>query len=297
LRVLVTNDDGIGSPGLIALAGVAHERGHDAIVVAPNWDSSGSSAAVTGVTVGGELVTEHHSWPGWADGAVLAVNATPALICRLAFEGGFGPPPDVVLSGINRGANTGRAILHSGTVGAAFTAYHERRPALAVSLAVNDGVDGQGTHWATSAMIAGVLFDWLTSERRHLVLNCNVPNVPRHQLRGIRVGPLTPGGVSQTSVSQLTGGTRPVTVGPAIDDTRALDDIRAFDDQLPVLDSLPVEGHITDVGRTDFELVAVGYASVTAVVPVVEDPSLDLALALGPEILGPRPFWSDVVEP
>jgi 5'-nucleotidase len=271
LRVLITNDDGIGSPGLSALAAVAHERGHDAFVVAPNWDSSGSSAAVMGVTVGPELVAESHGWPGWAPGAVLAVNATPALICRLAFEGAFGPPPDVVLSGINRGANTGRAIIHSGTVGAAFTAYHEQRPALAVSLAVNDMVDGQGAHWATSATIAGRLFDWLTSERRHVVLNCNVPNVPLDQLRGVRVGRLATVGVSQTSLSERAGAQFPFTVG-------------AGDDDIEPFDHPPAAGLAGT--PTDAALLQDGYACVTAVVPVVEDPSLDLPTALGPGVLG-----------
>ena len=289
LRVLITNDDGIGSPGLSALAAVAFERGHDAFVVAPNWDSSGSSAAVTGVTVGRELVAERYSWPGWAPGAVVSVNATPALICRLAFEGAFGPPPDIVLSGVNRGANTGRAILHSGTVGAAFTAYHEHRPALAVSLAVNDLADRQGAHWATSAIVAGLLFDWLTSERRHVALNCNVPNVARHELRGIRVGRLATGGTSQTSLSELTGGTRPLTLGAGGYN------IESFDDPPQGYDDGPGAGRAGDLGGTergnlrDTELVAAGYACVTAVVPVVEDPSIDLALALGPDILGPAP--------
>jgi 5'-nucleotidase len=271
LRVLITNDDGIGSAGLTALASIALERGHDAFVVAPNWDSSGSGAAVTGVTIGRELVTERHSWPGWAPGAVLAVNATPALICRLAIEGGFGPAPDVVLSGINRGANTGRAILHSGTVGAAFTAYHERRPALAVSLAVGDSADGHGAHWATSAMIAGLLFDWLTSEPRHVVLNCNVPNVPRHELRGIRVGRLAAVGTSQTAVSERTGGALPLTLGAGEDDIDGLAD--PGDD-----------GRASEL--TDTALIEEGYASVTAVIPVVEDLSFDLAGALGPGVLG-----------
>ena len=277
LRVLITNDDGIGSAGLIALASVALERGHDVFVVAPNWDSSGSTAAVAGVTVGRDLVAERHSWPGWAPGVVLAVNATPALICRLAIEGAFGPAPDVVLSGVNRGANTGRAILHSGTVGAALTAYNEQRPALAVSLAGSDSSDGHGAHWATSAMTAGLLFDWLTSEPRHVVLNCNVPNVPRHELRGIRVGRLAVVGTSQSTLSEQAGGTLPFTVGGVEHDIDALDVVDALDGPM-------------DEGRTgqltDSALLAAGYASVTAVIPVVEDPSLDLAAALGPGVLG-----------
>ena len=224
LRVLITNDDGITSPGLSVLAEVARSRGHDAFVVAPNWDSSGSSAAVTGVTVGLELVPERQPWPGWPAGAVLAVNATPALIVRLAFQGAFGPAPDVVLSGINRGANTGRAILHSGTVGAAFTAYHEERPALAMSLGFNGVVDGQGAHWATAAMVAGQLFDWLVSEQRHVALNCNVPNVPLEQLRGIRVGRLAAVGVSQTSLSERSGASLPLMVGAGEHDVDAIGD-------------------------------------------------------------------------
>jgi 5'-nucleotidase len=288
LRVLVTNDDGIQSPGLSALAGVASERGHDTIVVAPNWDSSGASASVTGVTQGHDLLVEQHSWTGWAPGAVLSMNATPALICRSAFQGAFGRPPDIVLSGINRGANTGRAILHSGTVGAAFTAYHEHRPALAVSLDVTGSfvvtgpIDGWAdgspdgsvkagrAHWATAAIIAGRLFDWLSAEMRHVVLNCNVPNVPIDEVRGIRVGRLAAVGASQTTVTEQTGELLPLTVGAATDDGEAHDD--------PVAASL--------ANPTDSELLQIGYACVTAVVPVVEDPSLELTTALGPNILG-----------
>jgi 5'-nucleotidase len=274
LRVLITNDDGITSPGLSVLAEVARSRGHDAFVVAPNWDSSGSSAAVTGVTVGLELVPERQAWPGWPAGAVLAVNATPALIVRLAFQSAFGPAPDVVLSGVNRGANTGRAILHSGTVGAAFTAYHEGRPALATSLGFNDVADGQGAHWATAATVAGRLFDWLVSEQRHVALNCNVPNVPLEQLRGIRVGRLAAVGVSQTSLSERSGASLPLTVGAGEHDVDAM------------ADGLSTPGATAGVA-TDAALIKAGIASVTAVVPVVEDSSVDLAAALGPGLLGP----------
>jgi 5'-nucleotidase len=281
LRVLITNDDGIQSPGLSALARVAHERGHDTIVVAPNWDSSGASAAVTGVTQGRDLLVERHSWAGWAPGAVLSVNATPALICRSACQGAFGQPPDVVLSGINRGANTGHAILHSGTVGAAFTAYHERRPSLAVSLAVAELADGRSAHWSTAAMVAGRLFDWLAGEMRHVVLNCNVPNVPEDAVRGIRVGRLAPVGTSQTAITERGGELLHVTVGAPVDPLKG-DTVQG--------DSADGAGAYEAEGRlgppTDTALLGNGYASVTAVVPVVEDPGLELATALGPSVLG-----------
>lgn len=292
LRVLVTNDDGIQSAGLVALAGVARERGHDTIVVAPNWDSSGASAAVTGITEGRDLLEERHDWPGWEHGAVLSVRATPAFISRSAFLGVFGERPDVVISGINRGANTGRAILHSGTVGAAFTAYHQGCPALAVSLAVVEPVtepdgqrgakppnaeplsaeplsDGLGPHWLTAAIVAGRLLDWLVGEMRHVVLNCNVPNVPPSELRGLRVGRLAAVGAAQTAVVERSGELLPLTVGAGADST-------------------PYgSGEITSPeAATDAALLRDGYAAVTAVVPVVEDTSVDLASALGPDVLG-----------
>jgi 5'-nucleotidase len=268
--VLITNDDGIGSPGLRALAEVARDRGHDTLVAAPSWDSSGASAAVTGVTREQHLLVEAHDWVDWEPGTVLAVNATPALICRSALQGIYGQPPHLVLSGINRGANTGRAILHSGTVGAALTAYNQQRPALAISLAVMGPVGPPDAHWATAAVIAGRLLEWLASETRPIVLNCNVPNVPRDELRGLRVGRLAPVGTSQTSLTEQTGDLVPVTVGAGDGATSRRDD--------PAAPTSP--GALTDAA-----LLEEGYACVTAVIPVTEDPNVELASALGPGIL------------
>lgn len=261
MRVLVTNDDGIDSPGIAALAAVARDRGHDTLVAAPSWDSSGASAAVTGVSEARRLVAEPRSWPGWPRDGVLAVNATPALICWSAIRGELGAPPDVVLSGINRGANTGRAILHSGTVGAAFTAYQHRRPALAVSLAVLEPVDPARAHWETAAGIAGWLFDWLIGAGRPMALNCNVPDVPRQGLRGVRVARLAPVGAVRSAITEPTGGTVPLEIGGS-------------------------SGLTNGSGRganaeTDTDLVWQGFACVTAVVPVVEDPDVDLYGVIG----------------
>ncbi|HEY3942443.1 MAG TPA: 5'/3'-nucleotidase SurE [Acidimicrobiales bacterium] len=260
MRVLVTNDDGIESPGLAALAQEAAERGHDVLVVAPCWDSSGASASVTGVVHEDRVRTEPRQWTGWPEGSVLAVDATPALICRTALEAGFGPPPELVLSGINRGPNTGRAILHSGTVGAAFTAYHGGCSGLAVSLAVREPLPGPFSelHWATAAGVAGLLVDWLVAARRPVVLNCNVPNVPPPELRGLVAARLALVGTSATSVTEDAGGAIPVALGAGIPEPLGADG-----------------ADITDV--TDAVLVARGYASVTAVVPVAEDPTVDLA--------------------
>lgn len=251
MRVLITNDDGIEGPGLRALADIAKDRGHDVLVAAPCWDSSGASSSVTGVGSVGEVATEPRSWSGWAEGSVIAVDATPALISLVSLHGRWGERPDIVLSGINRGANTGRAILHSGTVGAAFTAYQHECPALAVSLHLADpaAVD---LHWGTAAEVAGRVFDWMIGNPRRAVINCNVPNVPPGELLGVRSGRLDLIGTFQTSMTERSGRSVPVTV---------------------------TEGDGAG-SETDTDLVNRGFASVTALIPVVEDAGIDLSAVL-----------------
>lgn len=260
MRVLVTNDDGIAAPGLRALAEAARSRGHVAVVAAPCWDYSGASASVTGVTNEGDVLFERRDWDGW--GEVFAVQATPALICRAALHGLFGPSPDVVLSGINHGANTGRAIIHSGTVGAAFTAYVGLRPAVAVSLAVAVPSASSGHNWQTAATVAGQVLDWLIALGRPLVVNCNVPDVPLGELRGIKVGHLAVTGAAQTFMTEEEGEPYPVTVlarsGPAASGPS---------DATPEVSEPP----------SDVALLRQGYASVTALRPVEEDTSADLS--------------------
>ena len=84
--------------------------------------------------------------------AAFAAEAAPAFIVRAANTGAFGAPPDIVLSGINRGPNTGHAVLHSGTVGAALTASTFGLPALAVSLDVRSS--SARCHWETASAVA-----------------------------------------------------------------------------------------------------------------------------------------------
>src|SRR5690348_15590289 len=164
LRCLVTNDDGIGSEGVRVLALVALEAGLDVVVAAPMQECSGASASITAVEQDGRFVVESRTLPGLDEAcAVLAVGGLPAFIALTGMRGAFGPPPDVVLSGINNGPNTGYAVLHSGTVGAALTASTFGARALAVSLNVRTRtVSGAGIapsarsapHWATAAELA-----------------------------------------------------------------------------------------------------------------------------------------------
>src|SRR5205085_7922132 len=136
-RCLITNDDGIDSPGLVVLAQVALEAGFEVVVAAPMREASGASASITAIEEDGHFLVEPRTLPGLEDAcAVLAVGGLPAFIALTAMREAFGPAPVIVLSGINTGPNTGYAVLHSGTVGAALTASTFGARAMAVSLNV-----------------------------------------------------------------------------------------------------------------------------------------------------------------
>jgi 5'/3'-nucleotidase len=137
MKVLVTNDDGVASPGLHALARALVDDGFDVIVVAPDREMSGSAAAIGQVHVDEGIDAERVDLPRLDGVPAYAVAGPPGLCVLTARLGGFGDPPDLVVSGINPGCNTGRAVLHSGTVGAALTAANFGCRGLAVSIDVS----------------------------------------------------------------------------------------------------------------------------------------------------------------
>jgi 5'/3'-nucleotidase len=139
VRALVTNDDGVDSDGVRTLAAVVRDAGLETVVVAPGWDSSGASASLTSVLRDGRSMISERPDVGPDGVRTFAVEGSPAFIVRTAATGAFGAPPDVVVSGINGGLNTGHAVLHSGTVGAALTAATFGLPAMAVSIDVRGG--------------------------------------------------------------------------------------------------------------------------------------------------------------
>lgn len=199
MRVLVTNDDGIDSYGLTVLAHIAAKAGADVIVAAPHRQYSGASASLTSHEEDGRLALVSARPPGLAPQiASHAVKAAPALISFVAAFGAFGPRPDFVLSGVNLGANTGHATVHSGTVGAALSATTQGIPAMAVSIA-----SGTPQHWQTAEAVARHAFEWLREEApTDRVLNINVPDVPNDQLRGLRSARLASFGAVQARVRQ-----------------------------------------------------------------------------------------------
>lgn len=180
MRVLVTNDDGIDAPGLRALAGAVVAAGHEVVVVAPLDDRSGCGAGMT-FTPGEPVATVEKEFPELPGVPFLGIDGTPALAVLLARIGTFGAAPWCVVSGVNRGSNTGRAILHSGTVGGALAAASHGMSGLAVSL------DAEGAqHLATAAAVARSATTWLVTARKRTVLNVNVPDLPLAEVRGVQ---------------------------------------------------------------------------------------------------------------
>lgn len=189
MRVLVTNDDGVGAPGLLVLAQALAAAGHDIVVAAPLADNSGASAAIGPVHLTGGVTFRHVELEGLPDVDAYGLDGPPALAVLAARLEGFGPAPDVVVSGINPGNNTGRAVLHSGTVGAALTAANFGLSGVAVSVGSSDPV-----HFDTAAPVAVAALRWLRTAPVGTVLNVNVPGLPLAELAGVAEARLAPFG-------------------------------------------------------------------------------------------------------
>jgi len=180
-KILVTNDDGVDSPGIIALADALRALG-DVTVVAPERDNSG---------VGHSISIHHpvrvHAITGRSV-PTFACSGTPADCVVIGAFDLCGGMPALVVSGINRGANAGDDINYSGTVAAATEALIIGLPAIAISLAASWPERAPEQHWESAAGVAvGLARDVLLRGLPHLtLLNVNVPNVPTARLRGTR---------------------------------------------------------------------------------------------------------------
>lgn len=200
-RVLVTNDDGVESAGLAPLVRAVAATGVDVVVAAPQDDRSGTGAAIGRLHVDRTIDVRPASLPGVVGVPVHAVDGPPALCVIAGHLGAFGQPFDVVVSGVNPGPNTGGAVLHSGTVGAALTAANFGFSGLAVSMAT-----GKPMHWDSAATLAGAALVWLATQPARTVLNLNVPNLPLDEVRGVRWGELAVFGSVRTALVESQGG-------------------------------------------------------------------------------------------
>lgn len=175
--ILVSNDDGFEAPGLRELARAAEALG-EVWVVAPDSEMSAVSHALT---MHRPLRVTQRSERAFA------VSGTPADCVYLAVHNLLPEAPALVLSGINRGANLGDDVHYSGTVAAAMEACLMGLPAVAVSLYVDFQVPPEKYHFGSAAEVAvevsrDVLMHGLP---RHVLLNLNVPDRPREEIRGV----------------------------------------------------------------------------------------------------------------
>jgi 5'-nucleotidase len=196
VRVLVTNDDGVFAPGLAVLALAAADLGHQVAARAPTDDRSGAGAALGPLPEPNVVRYDAVTVEGLGAMETLAIDGPPALAVILSCRGAFGDPPDLVLSGVNPGTNTGVAVVHSGTVGAAITAGNQGRSALALSLG-----SGDPAHWDTAAAVARAAITWLMDAPPGTVLNVNVPNRELTRLEGVRGARLARFGTVRTAVA------------------------------------------------------------------------------------------------
>jgi len=177
MHLLLCNDDGIDARGLKTLEAALVDFGQ-VWVVAPETEQSASSHALT---MHEPLRVRRRGEGRWS------VSGTPADCVYLAIHHLLPQPPDLVLSGINRGSNLGNDVFYSGTVAAAMEACFQGFPSVAVSLHVEP--DDQENHWETAAEVAQrVVRGVQQSPLPPLVLlNVNVPNLPASELRGLKV--------------------------------------------------------------------------------------------------------------
>ena len=215
MKILLSNDDGYQAPGIVALYEAIRDLG-EVEVVAPEHNNSAKSNALT---------LHAPLYVNIAPNGFRYVNGTPADCVHIALTGLLGYRPDLVVSGINNGANMGDDTIYSGTVGAAMEGYLFGVPAIAFSQ-----TEKGWAHIEDAARKARELVQFLLaepSERAPWLLNVNIPNLPYAQLKPFRVCRLGRRHAAEKVISQTSprgevmywiGG-----AGPAKDDAEGTD--------------------------------------------------------------------------
>jgi 5'-nucleotidase len=265
LQILLTNDDGIHAPGMAVLRAAVDGLG-EVTTIAPDHNAS---AVARGITIDRplhlEATTFGAGWPG------LACDGTPSDCVRVGLLGVRGPAPDLVVSGVNCGANMGADVTYSGTVGAALEAALRGRPALAFS------VESSAPGWLAEAtplvraMVAHVIARGLP---RHSILNINLPDRPLAEFAGIH--PARLGGASCCDRVFLSGdGAGPAALAGAPGADRPADAFFGASEYFVPCDH-PTAG---EWAATDFDVVGRGCVAVTPLRYDLLDPELLAELA------------------
>lgn len=174
MRILISNDDGYFSPGLEALAGALREIADEVVVVAPERDRSGASNSLT--------LDRPLSVRRAANGFIY-INGTPTDCVHIAVTGMLEHRPDLVVSGINDGANMGDDTIYSGTVAAAMEGYLLGIPSIAFSL-VDKGYENLDAAARVAARVVRRYAERTFDAPGPVLLNVNIPNLPFE-----RIGP------------------------------------------------------------------------------------------------------------
>ncbi len=180
MRLLISNDDGVNAAGIRALANTMAEAGHDVSVVCPDRERSATGHGLTlHQPIRAEIVESvfHPAVKAWA------CDGTPSDCVKLALWALLDSPPELVLSGINQGANLGTEILYSGTVSAAMEGLIEGIPSVAFSL-----TSYSSKNFQPAANFAKILVEQLQlkSLTDPFLLNVNIPAVESSQIKGVK---------------------------------------------------------------------------------------------------------------
>jgi 5'-nucleotidase len=174
MRILLSNDDGYFAPGLEALAEALSGLG-DIVVVAPEQNRSGASNSLT---------LDRPLYLKKSANGFYFVNGTPTDCVHLAVTGMLDTLPDIIVSGINHGANMGDDTIYSGTVAAATEGYLLGIPSIAISL-----TSFEGKNFETAGRVARELVERFMRQPilEPVLLNVNVPDIPYAELKGREV--------------------------------------------------------------------------------------------------------------
>ena len=235
MKILLTNDDGIFAPGLAAIYKELVRIG-DVTVVAPSDSQSGASHSITFAQ---PLVCNRVDINGLFTG--FSVQGSPADCVKLAVMQLHEGPIDLIVAGINNGANAGINVFYSGTVAAAMEGAFLKVPAVAMSLSREEHMDYERA--------AGYCLDTLGKlmpVKRGNVININIPELSKGEPKGVRVVPQSSKGFDEHYVRQKN-------------------------EQGQTVFELAGGAHLFDENPTDTTSLAEGYITVTALVPDMTD--------------------------
>jgi 5'-nucleotidase len=179
MNILISNDDGIYSPGVKALAEAVSDRGHQVTVVCPDRERSATGHCLTlHEPLRVDAITQFYSpaITAWA------CSGTPSDTVKLALDALMPQRPELVLSGINRGANLGTDVLYSGTVSAAMEGAMEGVPSVAFSLTSFSSVDFSAAAAFAQTLVEAIALEALPA---FTLLNVNIPAIAAADICGV----------------------------------------------------------------------------------------------------------------